>query len=70
MLKLSICIIAYNEEQYLPRLLEDIKLQEYPHEYTEVVLIDGKSSDKTKEIISSSVIESKSEKEVMTNEWK
>ena len=51
MLKLSICIIAYNEEQYLPRLLEDIRLQEYPHEYTEVVLIDGNSGDKTKDIM-------------------
>ena len=51
MLKLSICIIAYNEEQYLPRLLEDIKLSEYPHEYTEVVLIDGMSTDKTKQIM-------------------
>lgn len=51
MLKLSICIIAYNEEKFLPRLLEDIKLSEYPHEYTEVVLIDGMSSDRTKEIM-------------------
>ena len=51
MLKLSICIIAYNEENFLPRLLEDIKSQEYPHEYTEVVLIDGMSQDKTKAIM-------------------
>ena len=51
MLKLSICIIAYNEESFLPRLLEDIKSQEYPHEYTEVVLIDGMSQDKTKAIM-------------------
>lgn len=51
MLKLSICIIAYNEENFLPRLLEDIKSQEYPHEYTEVVLIDGMSKDKTKAIM-------------------
>ena len=51
MFKLSICIIAYNEEQYLPRLLEDIRHSEYPHEYTEVVLIDGMSTDKTKQIM-------------------
>ncbi|MCR4766583.1 MAG: glycosyltransferase family 2 protein [Saccharofermentans sp.] len=51
MLKLSICIIAYNEENFLPRLLEDIKSQEYPHEYTEVVLIDGMSQDKTKALM-------------------
>ena len=51
MLKLSVCIIAYNEENFLPRLLEDIKKQEYPHEFTEVVLIDGMSEDKTKVIM-------------------
>ena len=51
MLKLSVCIIAYNEENFLPRLLEDIKKQEYPHEFTEVVLIDGMSEDKTKTIM-------------------
>ena len=51
MLKLSVCIIAYNEENFLPRLLEDIKKQEYPHEFTEVVLIDGMSEDKTKAIM-------------------
>ena len=51
MLKLSVCIIAYNEENFLPRLLEDIRKQEYPHEFTEVVLIDGMSEDKTKAIM-------------------
>ena len=51
MLRLSICIIAYNEEEFLPSLLEDMRRQRYPHEYTEIVLIDGMSSDGTREIM-------------------
>lgn len=26
----SLCVIAYNEEKALPRLLDDIRLQDYP----------------------------------------
>ena len=47
----SLCIIAYNEENYLPNLLVDISNQTYPHELTEVVLVDGNSTDKTKSIM-------------------
>lgn len=51
MLKLSICVVALNEEKFLPNLLNDISSQEYPHEFTEVVLIDSGSSDNTKSIM-------------------
>ena len=51
MLKLSICIVAYNEEKYLPRLLADLKAQKYPHELTEIVLVDGMSADGTKRLM-------------------
>ena len=47
----SLCVIAYNEECFLPNLLEDLLNQTYPHSMTEIVLVDGKSEDKTKEII-------------------
>lgn len=47
----SVCVVAYNEEKFLPNLLGDIKNQTYSHKNTEVVLIDGKSSDKTVEIM-------------------
>lgn len=47
----SLCVVAYNEEQFLPNLLEDLKKQTYSHDLTEIVLIDGKSSDKTKQIM-------------------
>lgn len=41
----SIVIIAYNEEQYIGRLFESIKRQDYP-EY-EVILVDDHSTDRT-----------------------
>lgn len=44
-------IIARNEEAYLPTLLQDIKKQEYPHHLMEVLLIDGESTDDTKQIM-------------------
>lgn len=50
-LRLSICVVALNEEAFLPNLLQNIKEQLYPHELTEVVLIDSGSSDKTKAIM-------------------
>lgn len=50
-LKLSICVVALNEEEFLPNLLRDLINQEYPHELTEIVLIDSGSKDRTKEIM-------------------
>ena len=49
--KLSIGIIAYNEEEFLPNLLNDMKAQKYPHELTEILLIDSCSTDGTKTIM-------------------
>ena len=51
MIKLSICVIAYNEEKFLPGLLQNIKAQNYPHQLIEVVLVDGMSVDGTKELM-------------------
>lgn len=47
----SIGVIALNEEDYLPRLLEDIRAQDYPLEDIELVLIDSGSTDGTREIM-------------------
>lgn len=47
----SLCVIAYNEEKVLGRLLEDIISQDYDHSKMEIVLVDGNSSDKTKNIM-------------------
>lgn len=47
----SFAIVAYNEEATLPRLLNDLKNQDYPHEKIEVLLIDSMSTDGTKAIM-------------------
>lgn len=46
--KLSIGIVANNEETFLPNLLNDLKAQKYPHRLIEIVLIDSNSTDGTK----------------------
>ena len=50
-MKVSVCIVAYNEENNLPQLLDCVRNQDFPHERMEVVLIDGGSDDRTKEIM-------------------
>lgn len=47
----SFAVVAYNEEATLPKLLEDLCRQDYPHEKIEVLLIDSMSTDKTFEIM-------------------
>lgn len=47
----SLAVVAYNEEQILPHLLEDICQQDYPHEKIEILLIDSISTDQTKQIM-------------------
>ena len=50
-MNISLCVVAYNEERYLPSLLEDIKRQTYPREKMEIVLVDSGSADATKELM-------------------
>ena len=47
----SICVVAYNEEEYLPSLFADICSQTYPRDCLEVVLIDSGSKDRTRELM-------------------
>ena len=51
MMTVSLCVVAYNEEYFLPKLLKDFEEQTYPHECIEIVLVDGLSTDKTKQIM-------------------
>lgn len=44
-------VVALNEEAYLPSLLDDIIAQDYDHDSMEVILVDGGSSDSTKQIM-------------------
>ena len=48
---ISVCIIAYNEEKYLPNLFNDIIRQDYTHSMIEVVLVNCMSTDCTEEIM-------------------
>ena len=50
-MKISLGVIAYNEERYLPELLDCISRQTYPHDKIEVILVDGRSSDLTLDIM-------------------
>ena len=47
----ALCVIAYNEESTLEKLLQSMKAQDYPHDKMEIVLVDSASTDKTKEIM-------------------
>lgn len=49
---ISFCVVAYNEETTIQSLLDDVLIQTYPHKLIEILLVDGCSSDKTKEIMS------------------
>ena len=50
-MNITIGIVAYNEEKYLPSILEDITKQNYPHENIEIVLADSMSGDQTQKIM-------------------
>ena len=47
----SVIVPIYNEEKYISNFLESVISQDFPVENMEVILIDGMSSDKTREII-------------------
>jgi len=49
--KVTLVVPCFNEKQYLKLFMDDILLQDYPHELLEVLLIDGGSTDGTVELI-------------------
>lgn len=48
---LSVICPIYNEEKYIAKCIESLLLQDYPKEDLEILLVDGMSTDKTREII-------------------
>lgn len=50
-LKVTVGVIAYNEENYLPQLLEGILKQTYPRKKMEIILVDSNSEDHTYSIM-------------------
>ena len=49
---LSVICPIYNEEKYVAQFLDSILEQDYPKEDLEILLVDGMSKDRTREIIS------------------
>lgn len=49
--KVSIVIIALNEEKALPILLDSIRVQTYDHKRIEIILVDSMSTDTTRVIM-------------------
>ncbi|KAF1298824.1 glycosyltransferase [Enterococcus sp. JM4C] len=47
----SLCVVAYNEENTIQSLFEDIKMQTYLHKNIQIVLVDGNSEDRTREMM-------------------
>ncbi|KGN98576.1 glycosyl transferase [Porphyromonas macacae] len=48
---ISIIIPVYNEELFIENCLDSVLAQDYPMESLEVIVVNGNSSDKTKQII-------------------
>ncbi len=44
---ISLCMIAYNEQDAVGGLFRDISLQDYPHDQIEIVFVDSMSTDGT-----------------------
>ena len=49
--KVSIICPVFNEEKYIDRCIQSITEQDYPLDSREVLFIDGRSTDRTREII-------------------
>lgn len=48
---LSVIVPIYNEEKYIAKCIESIVGQDYPKDDLEVLLVDGMSRDKTRDIV-------------------
>lgn len=49
---LSVVVPIYNEEKYIAQCIESILSQDYPKEDLEILFVDGRSKDCTREIVS------------------
>ena len=48
---LSVICPIYNEEKYITQFLDSLLIQDYPKEDLEVLLVDGMSKDRTRDIV-------------------
>ena len=45
---ITIAVIAYNEENTIGEILNDISMQDYDHSSMEIILVDSASTDNTR----------------------
>ena len=50
-MQVSVIIPTYNEELFIEALIENLVAQDFPKEELEVLIIDGQSTDKTRQLI-------------------
>lgn len=51
MQRVTIAMPAYNEERYIEACIASVQAQDYPGELIEILVADGRSTDKTREIL-------------------
>jgi glycosyltransferase involved in cell wall biosynthesis len=49
--KVSVIVPCYNEEKFIAKCLDSLISQDFPKEEMEILIIDGNSEDKTREIV-------------------
>jgi cellulose synthase/poly-beta-1,6-N-acetylglucosamine synthase-like glycosyltransferase len=49
--RVTIAMPAYNEERYLEACIASVQAQDYPRELIEILVADGRSTDRTREIL-------------------
>src|SRR5262247_3856413 len=50
--RVTIAMPAYNEEHYIEACIASVQTQDYPRELIEILIADGRSTDRTREILS------------------
>ena len=49
--RVTIAMPAYNEERYIEACIASVQAQDYPRDLIEIVIADGRSTDRTREIL-------------------
>ena len=53
--RISIIVPAFNEERTVDRCLNSIKIQNYPHDKMEVIVVDDGSTDNTRSVVRNNI---------------
>lgn len=49
--RVTIAMPAYNEERFIEACIASVQAQDYPHELVEILVADGRSTDRTRDIL-------------------